>query len=559
MKKDSLFGWLAGLSVAGGVVLFVMAAVLGPLNQDEGLYLLSARCVARHLVPYKDFFIPQGNALPYFYAMFQGAWYHPGSLLGVALSARLFTGLLSLLAGAIAASMAASWVPRPRRKYAALTAWLLVACVPFHAYYGSIPKTYALASVFLMLGFVFLGNIRRVRPAAFNAGVAFGLATATRLSLAPVLPAACLLLWLAPGKDERRSGFRHALFCGFGAVFSLGLSLGVAAVRYPKQFKFAMDFQKAREIGGALQWAANRAGFLSRFVQDYPLACLLALGLGLWCLASRNSGRKDPLGAGEDGKLTTDARVAYLTAGTASAAVTALHFLMPFPYDDYQVPVMPLAAAALAAALFRRLPETDAWPRRAVVAAFAGTVLLSLGSPLLFDFVALRQDRIWFEMKKKPDVLVLRDVGRRVRQLADEQGNSGLLFTQDAYLAVEAGLGVPRGLEMGPFAFFPKLTDEEARFYRVCNANTFHKISHSYFAPPVAAMSGYSYAISSPELGRTLEADRDAITKDIEERYILRETIPDFGQAHTPLKLYLLASPADPSEMFIPDTRDERP
>lgn len=165
--------------------------------------------------------------------------------------------------------------------------------------------------------------------------------------------------------------------------------------------------------------------------------------------------------------------------------------------------------------------------------------LLALGSPLLMDWMVIRKDRFWIETKPRPDALVLRDVGRRIRALADASGDdTPYLLTQDAYLAVEAGLPLPRGLEMGPFSYFPHLSNEDAKRYRVHNEATLFRMIRSPYAPALVATSGYSFAIDCPSTERVPDADRQRILDEIAFFYEPVESVPNFGQAHTELTIW---------------------
>ena len=518
-----------------GVLLALANVVLGPLNQDEGVYLAAARCVAHGLAPYRDFLFLQAPGLPVFYGLLSRLWDTPGSLLGPLLSARLLTAVLGLAAAGLAGLAAARWAPAGRRRDAALLAWLLTACAPVHSYYASIPKTYSLASLFLAGGVLLLTRAGKVRSASFGAGVAIGLAAATRHSLALAAPAACLSLWLAAPRGHRREGFRTAFFCGLGVLFALVPAFG--ALFLTPGGRFTLAYHSARAVPGAAQWLALRAGFVSRSAQAYPLLWLLAalLAVGIPRRAARDAAPAEP---------------SLVAAWTAAAAITAAHFLAPFPYDDYQTPVMPVLAAAAAASLARRSAPSPARLRALALAA----LVLAAASPLLLDWVVIRKDRLWFEMKRVPDTLVLRDVGRRVRALSDAAGGNRNLLTQDAYLAVEAGLPLPRGLEMGPFSFFPHLGDADAKRFRVHNGNTLLRMVHSPFAPALAATSGYAFAIDSPSADRVPEDIRSRILAEIAEAYEPVETIPDFGQSHTTLTLWRRAGPPpSPVEILPPN------
>ena len=529
------------LILAFGILLALANVVLGPLNQDEGVYLSAARCVAHGLTPYRDFLFLQAPAMPCVYGALHRLWDLPGTPLGPILLARLLTALLGLGAAAFAALAAARWAPAGRRRATALAVWLLTACAPAHSYFSSIPKTYALAALFLATAFLCLTAADRVRGAAFGGGVALGLAAATRHSLALAAPAVCLALWLAEPRGRRRAGFRTAFFCGLGVLFAVipafGLMLGTGGGR------FTLAYHSARAIPGLGQWLALRAGFLSRTAQAYPLLwCLVAL---LFLRACRPGLRRPA----QDGPRTMEPPKACAPGAEASAtpvlvaawatalAITAAHFLAPFPYDDYQTPVMPILAAAVAATLARGLPRKLSLPSL-LLPGLLVSLVLAASSPLLMDWVVVRKDRLWFDQKRVPDTLALRAAGRRLRALSDAAGGNRNLLTQDAYLAVEAGLPVPRGLEMGPFSFFPHLSNEDAKRYRVHNESTLRRMMRSPYAPAVAATSGYAFAIDCPSTDRVPEETRQRLLDELSECYEPVETIPDFGQSHTALTLW---------------------
>ena len=532
------------LILAFGILLVLANVVLGPLNQDEGVYLSAARCVAHGLTPYRDFLFLQAPAMPCVYGALDRLWDRPGSPLGPLLMARLLTALFGLGAAAFAALAAARWAPVGRRRATALAVWLLTACAPAHSYFSSIPKTYALAALFLAVAFLCLTAAGRVRGAAFGGGVAIGLAAATRHSLALAAPAVCLALWLAEPRGRRGAGFRTAFLCGLGVLFAVipafGLMFGTEGGR------FTLAYHSARAIPGLGQWLALRAGFLSRTAQAYPL---------LWCAVALlvfRPGLRRP--ARDESQPVPPVLVA---AWMAALAITAAHFLAPFPYDDYQTPVMPILAAAVAATLARRLPRGQGIPSLSslLLPGLLVSLVLAAASPLLMDWVVVRKDRLWFDMKRVPDTLVLRHAGRRVRALSDKVGGNRNFLTQDAYLAVEAGLPLPRGLEMGPFSFFPDLSDADAKRYRVHNENTLRRMMRNTFAPSVAATSGYAFAIACPSTDRVPEETRESLLAFLADFYEPVETLPDFGQSHTDLTLWrrnLIARDLDPGDSTKP-------
>ena len=70
----------------------------------------------------------------------------------------------------------------------------------------------------------------------------------------------------------------------------------------------------------------------------------------------------------------------------------------------------------------------------------------------------------------------------------EEFGEEACLLTQDTYLAVEAGMQVPKGLEMGVFSYYPGLNKLQAERLNLSNReHLMHLIQ--YGACPVAAFS----------------------------------------------------------------------
>ena len=102
------------------------------------------------------------------------------------------------------------------------------------------------------------------------------------------------------------------------------------------------------------------------------------------------------------------------------------------------------------------------------------------------------------------------------------------LFTQDLYLAVETGRKVPAGLEMGPFSML-----SDAEWVKLISS-----------APcPVAAMSGYSFAIDPPRCTERPLADQMRYWNLLKEKYDKVYSEPAFGQNATTL-LVLARKPA---------------
>ncbi len=470
MSPFRIYWALAAVACA---VLCGAAVWMGGLNQDEGWYLYAANLVAEGQVPYRDFAFTQGPVLPFAYSAFTWIW-RAGGLLG----ARLFTLALGLVGILFAAGLARRLVADDRRNEAALAVFFLLATNLYHLYYLAIPKTYALAGLFVTVGFCLVSLARASATAALGAGLCLALAAGTRISLGALLPV--VGLWLLAARRWKA----FALFCGGG----LG---GLALVYGP----FLLDAGARAGLLAAQAYHAARGGFdltwtvgsLSRLVRWY-LPVFLVLGLGGF------------------------RRARLLLA--AFLAVFAVQMLAPFPYEDYQVPIMGLLAV-FAAVNF--VSQATCPAPRAILLVLGLCFATSFGSPLLEKWSTNGQDRFWSLKKAKTELAQLRDVAREINAL-DPGGTT--LLTQDLYLAIETGRKVPRGLEMGPFAIL-----SDAGWRRLLSAAEC----------PVAALSGYTFAIEPPVCNERAPDRQLAYWNLLKESYRFVAKEEAFGQNATPL------------------------
>ncbi len=511
-----------GLVVTASVLLALALAGanvwLGNLNQDEGWYLYAAQQAARGLEPYRDFFFTQGPLMPRVYGWLTPLW----SPAGVA-GGRVLTALLGLLGSSLTALLAASVMPPHRRLAAGITAFLLTAGNVHHSYFTAIPKTYALASVLLVGGLLAVEASVRFRRSALAAvgGALLAGAAGTRISLGAALLTGGV--WLLLRAHQARAAW---FWFGLGGALSLVAIYLPSILADPAAFRFANTFHTGRAGGGLL----FVAGSLSRLARGYlPLA-----GVSLAAIVAARAAPP-----------TMRATMAHATGPalwmTVFAAVFSIHLLSPFPYDDYQVPIMPLLAAAVSVLFWHAVPaacpQVDRAPhgRLAVLAGlWLWASVTAFASPLNQDWFVIRQDRFWVVTKPQPDLVQLRQVARWIRSHA---ALTDRLLTQDTYLAVETGLQVPEGFEMGPFGYFPELPDAQAQALHVLNRSRLLAALEAGEAP-LAAFSGYGLAIGAPAMTELpAEAQRE-LRDALARRYALIGTIGDFGQGHTALELW---------------------
>ena len=484
----------AYLSAAMLAVLAVFAVAAGSLNQDEGWYLYAAQLVGEGKALYRDFFFTQGPVMPVVYSFFSWTWKAFGLLGGRALTA-VFGALSTLFAAAFAWRIAREG----SKAVAAVVTSLVLGSNLYHVYFLSIPKTYALSALAVTAGFYLL-TFSRGRCGAFFAfvsGVSLALAACTRTSLA-VVPAVVFLFLVFDRTSRGAVAFAFAAGCAFAG---LAAYLPHLADPRAREGLVAAQFYHAARGGFSPAFAV---GSISRLVRWY---------LPVWILAGLSFAIPS---------CRADFRLRWLPMAFASfAACALLQLCAPFPYDDYQTPIMPLAAVCAAVAISSA---------RAPVAllALGMTWASTFGSPLIEDFFTAGHDRFWVVRKGSTDMAGLKEAARRIEAL-DPGGD--MLLTQDLYLAIETRRHVPAGLEMGPFSYWgeaeraPGLGDAELKALLLS-------------APcRVAALSGYSFAITAPSCAETPIEKQLGFWDDVKSRYSLSSKMPLFGQHSTPLMI----------------------
>lgn len=522
---------------AAFAIVLVLAAVLGAanllmgdLNQDEGWYVYAGLSVADGKLPYRDFAFTQGPLLPLVYSLAAPVVEAFG--LGGARAVTWIFGFLSAL-------LAARLCRRLGGPAAGVIVFALIALNVYQSYFTTVVKTYALCAVFMMAGFYALGRWIDSRRAFWIALAGAGLAAAagTRLSSGVLLPLVGLWLMFQP----KRWGRWGWLWFGIGGgvtLLAVFLPLYIAA---PEGFMFGLvEYHTLRKAGSFVYSMVLKAGFVSRLVQVY----FVAAGL-LVLLAAAKWWR--PFKGQDTGYHQSDVFHFVRLLWCSAAAVTLVHVTAPFPYDDYQVPVFPVLAAAVAvswayavrawstepyrwqAGVEPRDPAGMNWFVWGVVALCAAA---AFSSQINQDWMIAGRDRIWWKMKPQPSLIQLRTVASDIRA----RHGDGPMLTQDTYLAVEARMKVPAGWEMGPFSYYPDMSDERAAALHLVNHR---KLLDDLANQPasVAAFSGYSLSIASPEVLPLDEARRAELESVVARRFELVREVPTFGQAGTTLRI----------------------
>lgn len=540
-------------SVCVGCALLGANIAFGELNQDEGWYLYAARMVSLGEMPYRDFAYTQTPVMPFVYSLAQPFVRIYGLLAG-----RVFTAALGFAGALIAAWLAARLVGPGKRLDAALLAFMLILVNVYQTYFCAVVKTYALTALFLVAGFLVLSVAldRRSRLAAVLSAALLVLAAGTRTSTGIVLP--IVFVFLCSERNSR--AFHGWVYFALGGLLSACVVVLPFLLMAPESFWFCVvSYHTLRASGDIWQTLIYKAGFLSRLLGAYfvAVALWLAVVAGQWFQRRNQDMRSEPVSC---------ARVPASLSGliwASVAAVTLVHLFAPFPYDDYQVLVFPLFAVAVAAMAVRfvcrmkaMLPgcgvapsspaESNTGPARDGARAGTGPAGLwllfvvfclclgaSVSSSINQDWFVQGRDRIWWRLKDQTSLSKLRETGAMIRSMTRP---GDLLLTQDPYLAVESGLMLPRGLEMGQFSYFPEFSKETAEKFHVMNYARMKDLLSSCDAP-VAALSGYAFAICSPQIEPVAPQEQAAFREIVERRYELLCAIPNFGQAFTTLRI----------------------
>lgn len=552
VRLNVCFIVLGALSVTATVVLLGVAVFLGDLNQDEGWYLYGARLVSRGYLPYVDFASTQGPVVSYVYALAMPLVERWGLVGG-----RLFSALLgficSLCAGLLAYRISKERGERPAAsRLAGIIAFMLVGINVYQCYFSAIVKTYSLTALLLLLGFLALSSackgkrcacdetslISRCGSAgfAFLAGILIGFAGCTRTSALVVVPVVFLGMLIMRIKYGRSAGAQsRAVYPGGETVTWAWFGIGATAVccvvfmpfllRAPGAVWFGLvEYHAGRSCDSFIYGLFLKAGSIARLAGAYfiAFAVLICCLLIRFCGLIRNS---------ETGRAR-GLLLPLLWCSTLFVAI--IHIAAPFPYDEYQVMIYPLFAVGTAV-LAVNIIKKDELLVVLASAMFMLSVLSAMSSPLAHGWFVHDIDRIWPRVNDEPPLMKLRKVGRLLREIS-EPGD--MLLTQDTYLAVESGLTLPKGLELGPFCYFPDWSRERAERCHVLNREMMLLLLGTSDAS-VSAFSEYGFAIKAPDISELSRDEQEELWKALLERYGLFRMVDDFGQARTRLGIFL--------------------
>lgn len=490
------------IAVLASLVLAAMAFWWAPLNQDEGWYLMAARRVSQGKMPYRDFAFTQAPLFPYVFQIAQPLV----KTFGLA-GGRLFQFFWFGMTFWVLLWNCRTNGSKKAYPFAALLVICLLGLNAFQLQYTATVKTYTLAGYFLSLSMLgWLTYQRNPRPATLIlCALALAAATATRLSLGLFFVPLGLSLMAKRQTVSDRPWILFALagFLGLACFFGPFLLLA------PEGMKFGLlDFHANRQVDAPL---LLKTGFLSRVTQSFfPAVVALLCLLRSW--RSWQPGLR--------------------AMGLGIGAVSILHLLAPLPYDDYQVALYPTLVLLIALQASHQLAEST--QRQTAPLILITGLLFAFSSPQLPSWFSNGQDRIWWKSKPQSDLQLLQQTAERITHNHPDVHE---IFTTETTLAIETGWEMPARMEMGPFSYFPDMDTATAEKRQVLN--------HAYLVDliqnteaPMAAFSGYSFAIQSPWITPTPLEQVQSYYELLSKRYVPLTQIENFGQGPTTLVLY---------------------
>lgn len=312
------------------------------------------------------------------------------------------------------------------------------------------------------------------------------------------------------------------LLGGSVVLLSIFVPFLVAA---PQAVKFGLlDYHSGRSVGSLPVLLAYKGGFVVRLIGSYfPIA--IAGMVALWSFVNRSHSEK------KDSNVSSR----FITIILVSVvAVTLVHLMTAFPYDDYQVFIMPMLAVVVGVIVAPLLSQVKYGMLIVLLLVFAHSV----SSPMLQGWLLAERDRIWWPLRSETQLQQLQQVAERVVEYSGAPSDSGesILLTQDTYLAVESGMRVPHGMELGPFCYFPDMEREKAEACHVLNWEMMREILVAEEAP-VAAFSGYGLSIQCPQILQLSVDEQSELWRVLKLSYKPVASIEAFGQAGTTLRI----------------------
>jgi hypothetical protein len=408
---------------------------------DEGVFLAAAGLVYEGLLPYRDFPLSQGPAVPYVYGLF-------AELFGSSILIGRYVSFAACLATGFTAMTLARRLGGPVS--AATTLVLLILNLPT-MWIGTTVTTQALSTPLVVAAALSLTTNRSTALGWALAPSLLLWSTSARLTNG--LAFAVVTLWtLVSVAKSQRTLFRVA-----GLLAVQGVIAAAPVLLAPRAASFhILSSQLTRGERGGFRYESlfehlrGSTSFFSVAETDYFPIVPLALGLLVWLGWRLWRGWRPslalPIREPESGRLVLV---------TLAALVFAPHLSLSSGFPSYFATSSVLLCIAIASALPGLVGESN---RRRAIALAVATALLAVSVAS-----ASREMRTYLNLTRG-GFPHFREVGRDLGALL---GPDCTMVTFQTHLAIESGCRLLPGLEYSFFSYFADLPDTEAEKYAV--------------------------------------------------------------------------------------------
>ncbi|MBN2056544.1 glycosyltransferase family 39 protein [bacterium] len=494
--------------LAGSIAVITTELVVyihyGNVFLDAGFYLSAAHQVLAGKMPYRDFFFVQPPVFPYVYSVVFAA---SGTSLAAARTVSALFGLGTVLLLAAAARHSAG-LPA-----AALLTWLL-ACSPFQLYHFSVTKLYGLTAFWLALTFFLLGRGTFASTAA--AGCCAALATSTRLTVLPVIPAYLLLVVLMPLSKRRR-----ALLAAIPVLVTAAVFLPFL-ITAPAQLYYNLFAIHVSATGGPHHHSlVIKCKVLLKIAYYFALPSALLGVLFLRRLFGWK--RVEWTLPGLFRRYTRSGEVRLrMSLWLTVVGITVVHVVANWFSADYQAVVMPLFCLTIAI----QTVEGGVHRRR-----WFGLILCLLGIGCL---AGQADDFIWFHEGRGP----LANIQDAASFVQSRTAPESPLITANAFYAFAAGRPVLPGFEGAPFTFTPGWDEATCRRFHCYNAEMLTTMIDTRQAGSLVLYAD-SFAVGFPGFYSVDNALQEAIWEHIGSHYREAARFVNFRGYDRDLVVYL--------------------
>ena len=503
------------------LILFALRSLryvfFGQLYLDEGAYLQAARLAYAGMIPYRDFLHVHPPLVPYIYGI-------PQLLFGRSI---LVGRLTSLALGLGTLLLGSSLTSRLCGDMASVIALALLAVTDRVNWIFSVTKTEPLVTFFSVASLHALCCLRREPARSLVAVACLIMAAGTRISCLPAAAAA-----LALGLYRNRNNHLHILLLLGVSTLMLALLFGVFLLMAPEQTIFNIyTFQRYRDLQwgnpvvlSPVEWICTRVYLIGIHLSSvYPAALQVLLPLVPFTLFSARERLSREL-------LACLALMLVLALLLYCPNLLAPNRILP-TYMTPSFVIMALFFGCAVGAHYRTLEGT--------VAARL-LMFLALSVVCTQALTGLQSDTARLDTVS-PQLETLREVARFV---ASNTTPEEQVVTFDTYIAVEADRKVALGLDRNFFSYFPYLSDEEARKYRVVNDNL---LAEAILDERTAFVlfTDYDIRLITEKEERLEQPDRPlsddelfSLLPVLKGEYALVRVVPDFGQWHDNLYVF---------------------